>query len=252
MPNPYLSVIIPSYNEALNFKKGKMEHVYSYLKTQKFTFEIIFVDDGSTDNTVALLTEFSQGKHEIKVIANKHLGKGPTVALGLISAEGENRLFTDFDQATPIEEADKLLPFRNHGYDVVIGSREVEGAKREREPLYRHIMGKGFNIIVKLFIIRGINDTQCGFKLLSRKACEKLVPMLSASKVTKVRKDAFTGAFDVELLFVARKNNFRVAEVPVSWQHFKTDRVNPVKDSLRMFFEVIKIRINALMGKYAS
>lgn len=252
MSNPYLSVIIPSYNEASNFKKGKMEHVYSYLKSQNYSFEIVFVDDGSSDQTAKLLTEFSEGKPEIRVIVNKHLGKGPTVASGLLVAKGENRLFTDFDQATPIEEIEKLLPFRNRGYDVIIGSREVEGAKREKEPLYRHIMGKGFNVIVKIFIIRGINDTQCGFKLLSEKACERLVPMLSASKVTKVRQDAFTGAFDVELLFVARKNGFRVAEVPVSWQHFKTNRVNPIKDSLRMFFEVIKIRINALMGKYRT
>jgi glycosyltransferase involved in cell wall biosynthesis len=250
--NPYLSVIIPSYNEASNFKKGKMEQVYSYLKAQKYSFEIIFVDDGSDDHTADLLNEFSKGKSEIQVIANKHLGKGPTVAKGLMVASGENRLFTDFDQATPIEEIEKLLPFVNRGYDVIIGSREVEGAKREKEPLYRHIMGKGFNLVVKIFIIRGINDTQCGFKLLSQKACEKLVPMLSASKVTAVRKDAFTGAFDVELLFVARKNGFRVAEVPVSWQHFKTDRVNPVKDSLRMFFEVLKIRLNALQGKYKT
>lgn len=250
MQKPFLSVIVPSYNEVSNFKSGKIKHMYEYLKKQDYIFEILFVDDGSVDSTLALLNEFQKNKPEVRVLAGPHLGKGPTVARGILAAKGENRLFTDFDQATPIEEIEKLLPFIKRGYDVIIGSREIAGAKREKEPLYRHIMGKGFNIIVKIFIIRGISDTQCGFKLLTQKASQKLVPKMAASSQKTPRKDAFTGAFDVELLFLARKAHFKVVEVPVFWRHYQSTRVNPIKDSLRMFFEVIHIRINALMGKY--
>ena len=248
--NIYLSVIIPAYNESGNFKKGKIEEVYKYLKGRKYSFELVFVDDGSTDNTIELLKKFAKNKPEVVIINNQHMGKGPTVYTGMTKARGINRLFTDFDQATPIEEVEKLLPFRKKGYDIIIGSREVQGAKREKEPFYRHLMGKGFNLVVKIFAVRGINDTQCGFKLLSQKATSELFPKLSAASQNKIRKDAFTGAFDVELLFLAKKNNFQIAEVPVFWKHVKTDRVSPIKDSLRMFFEVLKIRLNAIMGKY--
>jgi dolichyl-phosphate beta-glucosyltransferase len=250
MKNPYLSVIVPAYNEASNFKKGKISEMYEYLKSQTYSFEIIFVDDGSTDQTAQLLEKFKTNKPEVSIIKAKHRGKGPTVATGLLAAKGENRLFTDFDQATPIEEVEKLLPFRNRGDDVIIGSREVVGAKREKEPFYRYLMGKGFNLIVKIFIFRGINDTQCGFKLLSDNAVNDLVPRLSVTKSDQERKGAFTGAFDGELLFIARKSGYTITEVPVYWTHFKTNRVRPVKDSVRMFIEVVRIRLNALMGKY--
>lgn len=248
--NIYLSVIIPAYNESENFKKGKIEQVYEYLKNQKYSFELVFVDDGSSDNTVKLLKEFATNKPEIIIISNPHMGKGPTVFSGMMKAKGENRLFTDFDQATPIEEVEKLLPFRSKGFEVIIGSREGQGAKREKEPFYRHLMGRGFNLVVKLFAVRGINDTQCGFKLLSQRATLDLLPKLQTTNKNKIRQDAFTGAFDVELLFLAKKNNYQVAEVPVFWKHVKSIRVDPIKDSIRMFIEVIIIRLNAIMGKY--
>lgn len=247
---PYLSVVIPTYNEVGNFKTGEIEKLYTYLRQQNYSFEVIFVDDGSTDNTSNLLKTYARHKKEVRIISNPHLGKGPSVTTGMLAATGENRLFTDFDQATPISEVEKLLPFRHKGYDVVIGSREVKGAKREREPFYRHLMGKGFNFGIKIIAIRGINDTQCGFKLFSAQATEKLFPLLTLGNITKPRTDAFTGALDVELLFLAQKLNFKIAEVPVSWRFFRTTRVNPVKDSLRMAFEVIKIRLNDIAGKY--
>jgi glycosyltransferase involved in cell wall biosynthesis len=248
--NIYLSVIIPAFNESQNFKKGAIDEVYKYLKAQKYSFEIIFVDDGSTDNTIELLTNFSKNKPEIVIISNPHMGKGPTVYSGMMRAKGENRLFTDFDQATPIKEVEKLLPFRLKGFEVIIGSREGQGAKREKEPFYRHLMGRGFNLVVKIFAVRGIDDTQCGFKLLSQKATLDLLPKLSTTNKNKIRKDAFTGAFDVELLFLAKKNHYQIAQVPVFWKHVKSVRVDPIKDSIRMFIEVIIIRLNAILGKY--
>jgi len=246
----YLSVIVPAYNEEKNFRAGKLDGMFDYLNQQDYSFELILVDDGSTDNTVGLLREFAKGKTGVRVLVSEHRGKAPTVAFGMVEAVGKNRLFTDFDQATPIEEVEKLFPFRKKGFEVIIGSREVAGAKREKEPFYRHLMGRGFNMVVKLLAIRGIQDTQCGFKMFSGKAALDLFPRLPLFKNKKTRRDAFTGAFDVELLFLARKNGYKIAEVPVDWKHVKTERVSPVKDSIRMFIEVLLIRLNYLLGRY--
>lgn len=247
---PFLSVIVPAYNEEKNFKSGKIEALYSYLKKRPYSTELIFSDDGSSDGTLLILEEFKKNKPEVSIIKNPHKGKGPTVAAGMVHAKGENRLFTDFDQATKISEIEKLLPFRNKGYDVVIGSREVKGSHRKKEPFYRHLMGKGFNLVVRLFAIKGIHDTQCGFKLFSKEATEALFPRLHSFKSKKTISDAFTGAFDVEILYLANKLGYKIAEVPVAWRHYKTERINPLKDSLRMFNEVIKIRLNDMLGKY--
>lgn len=250
MSHPNISVIIPAYNESENFKRNKLSHVYSYLKSQSKSFELIIVNDGSTDSTMNLLQQFQQNKPEVIVLNEPHRGKAGTVSAGMIKASGKYRLFTDFDQSTPIEEMEKLLPFFDRGYDIVIGSREVEGSAREKEPWYRHLMGKGFNVAVQILAVRGIHDTQCGFKMMSEKATQDLFPKLKAT--IQPKKDAFTGAFDVELLFLARKNHFRTAEVPVQWQHVKTKRVSPIKDSVRMFWQLLLIRWVYFTGKYAT
>jgi dolichyl-phosphate beta-glucosyltransferase len=248
MSEVYLSVIIPAYNEEKNFAKGKLEGLFAYLEKRSYPYEILFVDDGSVDNTLGKLQELKRHKAHISVIKNAHQGKALTVMTGLQTAQGKFRLFTDFDQSTHISEVEKLLPFTRKGYDVVIGSREVKGAHRGNEPRYRHVMGRGFNTIVKLVAVWGIQDTQCGFKLISSRAVEQLLPKM---KVTvRPRKHAFTGAFDVELLYLAQKNGFKIAEVPVHWEHEDTERVNPVKDSFRMLQEVIAIRMKALAGGY--
>ena len=205
---PFLSVIIPAYNEEENIGKGKIREMLGYLRKSDYEYEVIFVDDGSSDNTPMLLDGLAKEDSNVKVIKMPHQGKGPTVAAGIIAARGENRLFTDFDQATPITEIEKLLPFIKKGYEVVIGSREIKGARRDKEPFYRHLMGKGFNLGIKLITLRGIHDTQCGFKLISKKAALDLFPDLTLGKPKKSVKDAFTGSLDVELLFLARKKPF--------------------------------------------
>lgn len=188
-------------------------------------------------------------KKEVRVLGEPHRGKAGTVQAGMLAAQGKYRLFTDFDQSTPIAEVERMLPIFERGYDIVIGSREIEGAIRDKEPWYRHLMGKGFNLMVQVLAVRGIHDTQCGFKIFSAKATEALFPLLIATN--KPKKDAFTGAFDVELLFLARKKGFLVSEVPVKWKHVKTERVSPVKDSLRMFWQLLLIRWVYLSGRYA-
>lgn len=248
MSDIYLSVIIPAYNEENNFAKGKLEGLFAYLEKRSYTYEILFVDDGSNDQTLGKLQELKQHKAHMSVIKNPHQGKALTVLTGLQAAHGKYRLFTDFDQSTHISEVEKLLPFTRKGYEVVIGSREVKGAHRGNEPWYRHVMGRGFNTIVKMVAVWGIQDTQCGFKLISSRAVEQLLPQM---KVTvKPRTHAFTGAFDVELLYLAHKNGFKIAEVPVHWEHEESERVSPLKDSFRMLQEVIKIRMTALAGGY--
>lgn len=250
MSSTWLSVVIPSYNEALNVKRGVLDEVIGYLKKQSYTWELILTDDGSSDGSLESFRECAKKNANVRLLANPHRGKGPTVFTGMMEAVGEVRLFTDFDQATPIQELEKLLPFVEKGYDVVIGSREVQGAKREREPFHRHIMGKGFNVFVKMFTVQGIQDTQCGFKLFTKKATEKLFPRLYIYKPGHIRGDAFTGAFDVELLYIAKKYGMRIAEVPVSWKYAKTNRVSPIKDSLRMLIDLMRIRAADVLGKY--
>ncbi len=248
--NPYLSVVIPSYNEKPNLEKGVLNEVLEYLRRQNYQWEIILSDDGSTDGTLEALRKFAKGQPNIKVQANVHAGKAPTVKAGMLAASGQWRLFTDFDQSTPISEVENLLDYARRGFDVVIGSREMIGAKRDKEPFHRHLMGRGFNILVQILAVPGFLDTQCGFKLFSAAATEKLFHSLYIYGDQKERKDAFTGAFDVELLYLARKFNYKIREVPIFWKHNETDRVSPIKDSVRMLRDIMRIRIADISGKY--
>jgi len=243
---PFLSVVIPSYNEKKNFNRGVLEQVEGYLEKQSYSWEVILSDDGSGK----LLEDFAKSHKNFRLLKNKHAGKGPTVQAGMLSAAGEWRLFTDFDQSTPIREIEKLLPYSQRGFEVIIGSREIVGAARDKEPWYRHIMGRGFNALVQLLAIPGILDTQCGFKLFSEQAAEELFSKMVIYGRQKERSDAFTGAFDVEILFLALKNKFKIREVPILWKHYETDRVSPIKDSIRMLIDIIKIRVAESQGKY--
>jgi glycosyltransferase involved in cell wall biosynthesis len=247
---PFLSVVIPSYNEKKNFNRGVLDQVAEYLKQQPYSWEVILSDDGSKDGTIALLEEFAKSHKNFRLLKNKHAGKGPTVQAGMLAAAGEWRLFTDFDQSTPIREVEKLLPYGKRGFDVVIGSREIVGAKRDKEPWYRHFMGRGFNWLVQLLAIPGILDTQCGFKLFSAPAADELFSQMVVYGRRKERSDAFTGAFDVEILFLALRNDLKIREVPILWKHYETDRVSPIKDSVRMLIDIIKIRIAQAQGRY--
>lgn len=249
----YLSVIIPSYNEQTNLQRGVLPQVLRFLEKQSFVWEIILSDDGSSDGTTQELLQFAKQHPHVRVVENPHRGKGPTVISGMLAAAGKWRLFTDFDQATPIDEVLKLLKAAEEGADIAIGSREVAGASREKEPFHRHLMGRVFNLIVQVFAVPGITDTQCGFKLFSAEATTLLFPRLHIYKPEqKVRPDAFTGAFDVELLFLARKYRQKIAEVPVTWKHVRTNRVSPIKDSWRMFLDVLRIRFAELLGAYSK
>lgn len=249
---PFLSVVIPSYNEQKNLQRGVLEEVYAYLLDQNYTWELILTDDGSTDGTINSLQKFAEGKKNVTVLNNKHAGKGPTVSTGMLKATGKYRLFTDFDQSTPISEVTKALDVLQSGSaEIAIGSREVAGAARAKEPFHRHVMGRGFNLMVQILALRGISDSQCGFKLFTDNATTLLFPALVIYGSQKPRKDSYTGAFDVELLFLARKKGLKIVEIPVKWAHFSSDRVSPIKDSLRMFRDIVRIRLAWLTGQYS-
>lgn len=246
---PYLSIILPSYNESKNIARGVLEEVYQFLKDYERSWELILSDDGSTDDTIEELKKFSQRDNRIKLVTNQHKGKGPTVKAGMLQAEGNWRLFTDFDQSTPLREVRKLLKYAGN-YDVIFGSREIDGAKREKEPFYRHIMGRGFNLVVQLLAVPGTQDSQCGFKLFSAQATVKLFDSLYIYSGKNGRLDAFTGAFDVELLYLARKYDFKLKEVPILWKHYQTNRVSPIRDSILMFADILRIKMADLTNKY--
>lgn len=246
---PYLSIILPSYNESKNIDRGVLEEVYQFLKDYERSWELVLSDDGSNDGTIEELKKFSQRDSRIKLVLNQHKGKGPTVKAGMLQAEGTWRLFTDFDQSTPLREVRKLLKYTGE-HDVIFGSREISGAKREKEPFYRHIMGRGFNLVVQLLAVPGTQDSQCGFKLFSEQATLKLFENLYIYSGKNERLDAFTGAFDVELLYLARKYGFKLKEVPILWKHFQTNRVSPIRDSVLMFADILRIKMADLTNKY--
>jgi glycosyltransferase involved in cell wall biosynthesis len=248
---PFLSVVIPAYNETANIQSGSLEAVTGYLEKQTYTSEVIVVDDGSDDQTAALAESFARSHTSVRVIRNPHRGKAFTVATGLRAGRGEVVLFTDMDQATPIAETAKLLTWFEQGYDVVIGSR---GTYRRNAPLWRKAMSRS-QIILRNIILgfRDITDTQCGFKAFRGVAVGQILDHLF---LYDLRQDApvqgatVTAGFDVEMLYVAQKLGYRVKEVPVDWDYRHSRRVNLLKDSLRGVRELIEIRMADMRGAY--
>jgi glycosyltransferase involved in cell wall biosynthesis len=249
MKNLYLSVIIPAFNEEKNFERGALKEVQEYLSTQDYNYEVVLVDDGSEDKTNSLLNSFVKNKQQWRLVAIPHQGKYKAIKKGIETAQGSLILFTDFDQSTPLSEAEKLLDAVEDGKEIAIGSREIPGAEREQEPFYRHLMGKGFNLMVRMITGLPYADTQCGFKVFEKDAIKEIIKKVVVAEKRQVA-DAYTGAFDVEILYLAEKMGYQTIEIPVKWRHFDTERVNPVKDSLRMFVDILRIRTADLLGRY--
>ena len=251
---PEISVVIPTYNEEKRGIKKNLAVVVDFLEGEEYNYEVIVADDGSTDNTVAAVEKFAQDKERVRVLKLIHRGKGATVRDGMLEAKGKYILFSDADLATPIEELKRLLSWTQQGYDIVIASREGVGARRENEPWYRHFLGRGFNFLVKLVALRGIEDTQCGFKLFKAAVAKDILSRLRiyGREETEELKRPYLGAFDVELLFLARKLGYKIKEVPVTWHYAETQKLDPLKDSIRMAHDVLMVRLNNLKGVYGS
>ena len=233
-----------------NLRKGILSKVKNYLDKQKFSYEVIIVDDGSSDGGLEFVQKFVSDEKNFRVIENSHSGKAGAVTTGMLQAVGENILFTDMDQATPIEELEELLPYIKKGYDVVIGSRN---SNRQGAPLTRKIMAKGMMVLRSAIVGLGeIKDTQCGFKLFTKKAAKDIFEKVKDSHhgFKSIHGSSVTAGFDIELLFVAKNMGYKIKEVPVDWLYVETRRVSPFKDSVEGFFELFKIRRNITSGRY--
>ena len=222
-----ISVVIPAYNEERSIKKGSLDEVWNFLKKQRYDWEVIIVDDASTDRTLFLSQNFAKTHNGIKVFAEPHRGKGGSVIAGMLKTTGDIVIFCDMDQATPIEEFEKFIPKFEEGYDIVIGLR----SGRKGAPLIRKLMAYGFSVLRTIILRLPYKDTQCGFKAFKKEASEKIFSKMQVfSEKSKARGAAVSAGFDLEVLYLARKLGFRVAEVPVRWFHKETERINPIKD----------------------
>ncbi len=236
---PFLSIIIPAHNEERRLP-GSLEKIVAFLERQDYQAEVIVVDNGSRDNTSGVVEGFMARYPFISLIREERRGKGLAVKLGMLAARGEYLFLCDADLSMPIEEVAKFLPPQLEDYDVAIASREVEGARRYGEPPHRHLMGRVFNLIVRLLAVRGFQDTQCGFKCFRREVARDIFS----------RQTMEGWGFDVEVLFIAQKRGYRIVEVPINWYYMANSRVKPIRDSIRMFREVLQVRINDWRGVY--
>ncbi len=245
-----MSVVIPAYNEERRLPQT-LTRVYDYLAQQNYPSEVLVVDDGSGDATAQVVEDFARSHARVRLIRNDHRGKGYTVRTGMLAARGHIVLFSDADLSTPIEDVEKLMPWFERGYDIVIGSREGMGAQRIQEPFYRHFMGRVFNLVVRMLTVRGIDDTQCGFKAFRDDVAQDIFRrmQLYGDRAQRVTNGMVT-AFDVEALFIGRKSGYRIKEVPVQWRYGTETKVNPLKDSWRNFRDVLMVRWNDLRGRY--
>jgi len=233
--------VIPAYNEGRRLG-GTLEKVLAYVDRQKWPAEIIVVNDGSRDNTAEIAREFAQKNPILRLVENPgNRGKGYAVRNGMLNATGEVLLFSDADLSSPIEEAPKLFAAIGAGADVAIGSRWLKAElQTERQPGYRQLFGRIFNLLLRAILGLKFKDTQCGFKAFTRRAALEIFP----------RQKIERWGFDPEILFIAQKHGFKIAEVPVEWAHDPGTRISPLRDGTRMFFEMLKIRWNAWTGKY--
>ncbi|MCL4508051.1 MAG: glycosyltransferase family 2 protein [Chloroflexi bacterium] len=247
---PGLCVVIPAYNEATRLP-GTLERVISYLHTRTYPWSVIVVDDGSEDSTLILAQEWSQRERRIQVIANDHRGKAYTVRTGILAATLPFVVFSDADLSVPIEELERLLPPLIAGADVVIGSREGSGAKRFNEPGYRHVMGRIYNLLYRTALLPGIQDSQCGFKAFRTEVAHRLFQrmLLYGADAKPIRGGMVTG-FDIELLFLARRWKLSFVEVGVEWYYGRASKVRPVRDTVRMVVDVVRILLYARLGRY--
>ena len=242
-----LSVVIPTYNESANLKRGVLNEVANYLNGAKIDYEVIVVDDGSSDNSAALIKKFISRNQKFKLIQNKHGGKAIAVMTGMLAGEGKIILFTDMDQATPITQVEKFMPQFDGGADIVIGSRHG----RKGAPLVRKLAAWGFSVLRRIILGLPFKDTQCGFKAFSKQVVDRIIPKIKNEwGVVHFKGGAVNAGFDVELLYLAKKYGFKIAEVPVEWRYVDTERVQVVKDALAAIYDMLRIRWNDLAGKY--
>jgi len=235
------SIVIPAYNESARIG-ATLDKVLGYVALRGWNAEVILVNDGSSDDTVRIVQRYAAQHPTLRLVENPgNRGKGYSVRNGMLQARGQVLLFSDADLSSPIEEADKLLAAIAEGADLAIGSRWLQSElQTQRQPLYRQLFGRIFNLLLRTILGLKFKDTQCGFKAFTRRAAQAIFPLQRIER----------WGFDPELLYLANKFGFRVVEIPVAWAHREGTRISPLRDGPRMFFEMLKIRWYALTGKY--
>ena len=230
---PRLSVVVPSFNEEQRLPRT-IEAIERYLEAKHISYELILVDDGSSDGTRTIMDRAAERSRFVRLEANpRNQGKGRAIATGVAAARGLEILVTDADLSTPIEQLEKLQAALDNGAGVAIGSRSVKGSRVEvPQPIYRQLMGKTFNLIVQALLLPGIWDTQCGFKLFRADIAHPAFVGLTSERF----------GYDPEVLYRAKKQGAKIVEVPVVWRNSAPTKVSPIISSLDMLKDVIKVR----------
>jgi glycosyltransferase involved in cell wall biosynthesis len=237
--DPLLTIVIPAYNEESRLP-ATLTRVSEALESRGEPYEVLVVVNGSTDRTADVVKQATARDGNVRLIVTQLRGKGRAVKIGIVEARGDRIVFADADLSTPIEEVIALADQLDERHQVVIASREGSGARRVGEPYVRHLMGRVFNLLVQVMAVRGIQDTQCGFKAFTRQCAQDVF-----------RRQRIVGfGFDVEVLYLARRLGYGIKEVPVTWEYAASSRVDPVKDTIRMFRDVLAVRWNDLRGFY--
>jgi len=217
-----------------------LERVFTFLEKQPYSYEVIVVENGSTDRTFDVAQRAANNNPQLFVLHDDRAGKGNAVRRGFLAAHGEYRFLCDADLSMPIEELGKFLPSAMADFDIAIGSREAQGAVRYNEPSYRHWGGRVINLAIRLLILPGFHDTQCGYKCFRAQTTEALF-----------RQQTVNGwAFDIELLYIAKRRNLRIREIPIQWIFYADSKVSAVRDAIRMMMDIFQIRINDMRGRY--
>ncbi len=241
MTTPFLSLIFPAHNEESRLPHT-LEVVDTFLQQQPYSAEVIVVENGSTDRTLALATEYAARLPYLSVIHEEGRGKGLAVKRGMLAAHGDYRFFLDVDLSMPIDQVNRFLPPALPDMQIAIASREGEGAIRYDEPSYRHLIGRGFNNLVRLLALPNLHDSQCGFKCFRGDVADVLFPMQTIMGWT----------FDVEILYIAHLKGYPVVEIPIPWYHNPQSKVRVGKDSIQMARDLLSIRRNGQKGAYSN
>lgn len=235
MPNPFLSIIIPAYNEEQRLPET-LEQVLTFLQAQTYSSEILVIENASQDQTYQVAQAFA-AQHTtqqlpIQVHQEPKQGKGAAVKRGIFAARGEYRFMCDADLSMPVGEINRFFPPEIDQFDITIASREAPGAVRYNEPAYRHLVGRLFNTLIRVLALPGLNDTQCGFKCFRAQVAEELFNLLTISG----------WSFDVELLYLAQRRGYRIVEIPIPWYYNPDTHISVLKDSLQMALDIFRIR----------
>jgi glycosyltransferase involved in cell wall biosynthesis len=241
MAHPELSIVIPAFNERARIEHA-LDRVMSCVTEQGWDAEVLVVDDGSTDDTAAIVQSWMERYPRLHLVQNPgNRGKGYSVRNGLLQAAGEIVMFTDADLSAPMEEAERLFAAIHEGADVAIGSRWLDRKRQTiHQPLYRQFFGRCFNWITRVIMGLPFRDTQCGFKAFRRSAAQVIFRLQTIER----------WGFDPEILFIAQKLGYEIREVPVTWGHDERSRMSYLKDGMKMLEEMAVIRSNSIAGRY--